>query len=105
MSRQYTVEAPKSELHRVMRKIFNKDDPMGLKPGKPGWPPEDEYDSEIESIIKSLPCEPSVSELNTIIFNVFVKSFSIGFGEKHIAGKKERYNVIAIQLHEYLFRD
>ena len=79
---------------------------MGFHPGKPGYPPEDEYDSEVQDIIDRMPCEPSVSEVHSVVYETFIRFFTIRDATgRHHAGDKARYRRVAERLHTYLSRD
>ncbi len=78
------------QLYYDLREILNKEDPIGLiEIGAP----DDEYDSEISTILPKLkPCI-SVEELQAMIHAEFVKWF-----DENIAGPLERYRRIAKQV-------
>ena len=83
------TETDDSPLFRAVRRIVNRVDPMKLI--EFGCP-FDEYDSEVEEILKLLPSAVSVKELTEIINEIFVKSFSISLkdegGRKYKTFKK-----------------
>lgn len=84
------VDITKNSLLIPLRKIFNKHDParvFGITEI------EDEYDSEIEELLKTLKTDESVEVLSKKIYEIFVKYF-----DEEWAGDKSQYDKIAHEI-------
>lgn len=80
----------KSPLFIKAGKIVNKHDPIRLI--AIGCP-KDEYDGEVRMILESFKQASNTEELQDSIHKIFVKQFF-----KEIAGSKENYQKLAIEL-------
>jgi hypothetical protein len=90
---KYRSEVPqelRDTKQRLVEKILNKYDPIGLiKLGAP----EDEYSSEAKEIIHQLDVVKNINELSQTIWAIFVCSFDLS-----IAGPVNYYKLIAAEI-------
>lgn len=79
-----------NRLYSAVREIVNKEDPIGLIEMEA---PSDEYDPEINAVLRKLRPSESVESLQAMIHAVFVEWFGAD-----VAGGRERYRSIAEQI-------
>ncbi len=91
------MDLAKSSLLTPLRNIFNKHDLIGIYYGVEN---EDEYDPEIEELLRTLKRDEDPGALSRKIYEIFVRYFS-----EKLAGDRKQYDGIAHEILIILRRD
>ncbi len=84
-----------SKIKDELRRIFNKHDPIGIYENeKVNF---DEYDPEINLILKKFRKNMSLENFTDELYKVFIKMF-----DEQISGPKSRYKKIAKEIYKLL---
>lgn len=80
----------KNGLKVLVRKEINRIDPVGLLSM---GAPKDEYNPEVEEIVKKIGVAKSEKEVEELVYKTFVKMFG-----SRIAGVREKYSNLATNI-------